>query len=66
VDRLIVLDPSISGPLPGLDLFGTGDDVLRSDVILSVLKGVTEGWGPRIERYLRLGLRLEWTRFRGQ
>lgn len=56
-DRLVILDPSLPGPLPGLDLFGTGDGVLRSDVMLSVLKGVTEGWGPRIERYLRLGLR---------
>lgn len=56
-ERLVLLDPSQPGPLPGLDLFGTGDEVLRSDVILSVLKGVTEGWGPRIERYLRLGLR---------
>jgi hypothetical protein len=56
-ERIVMLDPSLPGPLPGLDLFGMGDDVLRSDVILSVLKGVTEGWGPRIERYLRLGLR---------
>ena len=56
-DRVVVLDPSQLGPIPGLDLFGTGDAVMRSDVILSVIKGVTEGWGPRIERYLRLGLR---------
>ena len=56
-DRVIVLDPAESGPLPGLDLFGGGDPVLRSDVILSVLKGVSESWGPRIERFLALGLR---------
>jgi hypothetical protein len=56
-DRVVVLDPSERGPLPGLDLFGRGDPVLRSDVILSVLKGVSESWGPRIDRYLALGLR---------
>lgn len=56
-DRLVVLDPSRPGALPGLDLFGSGDPVLRSDVILSVLKGTSEGWGPRIDRFLRLGLR---------
>ncbi|HEY4810997.1 MAG TPA: hypothetical protein VIH71_08075 [Solirubrobacteraceae bacterium] len=55
-DKLSVLDLSAPGPVPGLDLFG-GDPVMTSDVILSVLKGVTEGWGPRIERYLRLSLR---------
>lgn len=56
-DRVIVLDPAAPGPVPGLDLFGAGDPVLRSDVILSVLKGVSEGWGPRIQRFLSLGLR---------
>jgi hypothetical protein len=56
-DRIALLDPSAPGPLPGLDLFGSGDPVMRSDVILSVLKGLSDGWGPRIERYLRLGLR---------
>ncbi len=56
-DRVAVLDPAERGPLPGLDLFGGGDPVLRSDVLLSVLKGVSEGWGPRIDRYLALGLR---------
>ncbi len=56
-EKVTVLDPSVPGPVPGLDLFGSGDPVMRSDVILSVLKGVSEGWGPRIERYLRLGLR---------
>ncbi len=56
-NRVIVLDPAEHGPLPGLDLFGGGDPVLRSDTILSVLKGVSESWGPRIDRYLALGLR---------
>ncbi len=56
-DRVVVLDPATDGPLPGLDLFGGGDPVLRSDVILSVLKGISESWGPRIDRFLALGLR---------
>ncbi|HEV7564377.1 MAG TPA: hypothetical protein VGO31_00260 [Microbacteriaceae bacterium] len=56
-DRVTVLDPSAPGPLPGLDLFGTGDPIQRSDVLLSVLRGVSEGWGPRIQRFLALGLR---------
>lgn len=56
-DRIVVLDPAASGPVPGLDLFGAGDADLRSDVILSTLKNVSEGWGPRIDQFLRLGLR---------
>jgi hypothetical protein len=56
-DRVVVLDPAERGALPGLDLFGGGDPVLRSDVILSVLRGLSESWGPRIDRYLGLGLR---------
>lgn len=56
-DRVVVLDPAASGPVPGLDLFGAGDADLRSDVILSTLKNVSEGWGPRIDQFLRLGLR---------
>lgn len=56
-DRVVVLDPAAGGPVPGLDLFGSGDPDLRSEVILSVLRGISEGWGPRIDQYLRLGLR---------
>ena len=56
-DRVVVLDPAAPGPVPGLDLFGAGDPDLRSDVILSTLKNVSEGWGPRIDQFLRLGLR---------
>jgi hypothetical protein len=55
-EKVIVLDVAMPGPIPGLDLFAD-DPVMTSDVILSILKGVTDGWGPRIERYLRLGLR---------
>jgi hypothetical protein len=56
-DRVVVLDPAAPGPVPGLDLFGTGDPDLRTDTILSVLRGISDGWGPRIDAYLRLGLR---------
>ncbi len=56
-DRIVVLDPAAGGPVPGLGLFGSGDPDLRSEVILSVLRGISEGWGPRIDQYLRLGLR---------
>lgn len=53
-----MLDPArTDAGVVGLDLFGEGDPVLRSDVILSVLRGVSEGWGSRIDRYLRIGLR---------
>ena len=51
-DRIVVLDPAAGGPVPGLDLFGAGDPDLRSEVILSVLRGISEGWGPRIDQYL--------------
>jgi hypothetical protein len=55
-EKIIVLDPAAPGPVPGLDLFGVGD-AMRADVILSVLKGVSDGWGPRIQRFLSIGLR---------
>lgn len=56
-DRIVVFDPAASGPVPGLDLFGAGDPDLRSEVMLSALRSISEGWGPRIDQYLRLGLR---------
>lgn len=55
-DRVVLFDPSTPGPAIGLDLFGLGDPYFRSDVILSVLQKLSDGWGPRIENYLRLGL----------
>jgi hypothetical protein len=55
-DRVVVLDP-LADPVIGLDLFGAGNDPsLRSDTILSALKGISDGWGPRIDQFLRLGL----------
>jgi hypothetical protein len=57
-DRVVVLDPAGPGPLPGLDLLGGGDPDLRTDVVLSALKGIyRDAWGVRIDSYLRLGLR---------
>lgn len=56
-DRVVVLDPAAAGSVPGLDLFGTGDAELRSDVLLSVLRNLSAGWGPRIEQFMKLGLR---------
>jgi hypothetical protein len=57
-DRIVVLDPSVSGPVPGLDLLGGGDPDMRTEVVLSALKGIyKDAWGVRIDSYLRLGLR---------
>jgi hypothetical protein len=54
--RVIPISLSQVGPAIGLDLFGGGDPYLRSDAILSALRSISDGWGPRIEQHLRLGL----------
>ena len=57
-DRVVVLDPSAPGPVPGLDLLGSGDPDVRTEVVLSALRGIyKDAWGVRIDGYLRLGLR---------
>ncbi len=57
-ERVVFLDPATSGPMPGLNLFGSGDPDMRADVILSALKGIyKDAWGVRISSYLHLGLR---------
>jgi hypothetical protein len=57
-DRVVVLDPSASGPVPGLDLLGSGDPDVRTEVVLSALRGIyKDAWGVRIDGYLRAGLR---------
>jgi hypothetical protein len=54
---VIVLDCASSGPLPGLQLFGSGDAELAADVVLGVLADLyMDSWGPLSERYLRAGL----------
>jgi hypothetical protein len=57
VDRVVVLEPAVEGRVAGLRLFGAGDPDVRTDVILSVLRGLSESWGPRLDQYMRLGLR---------
>ncbi|HSZ13111.1 MAG TPA: type IV secretion system DNA-binding domain-containing protein [Solirubrobacteraceae bacterium] len=57
-DRIVVLDPSAPGAVPGLDLLGSGDPDTRTEVVLSALKGIyKDAWGVRIDGYLRMGLR---------
>jgi hypothetical protein len=57
-DRVVVLDPAADGPVPGLDLFATGDPDLRSDVVVGALGGIFHNaWGVRSDLYMRLGIR---------
>jgi hypothetical protein len=57
-DRVVVLYPSAPGPAVGLDLLGSGDPDVRTEVVLSALRGIyKDAWGVRIDSYLRLGLR---------
>ncbi|HTD09918.1 MAG TPA: type IV secretion system DNA-binding domain-containing protein [Solirubrobacteraceae bacterium] len=57
-DRIVVLDPSAPGAVPGLDLLGSGDPDTRTEVVLSALRGIyKDAWGVRIDSYLRMGLR---------
>lgn len=56
---VIVLDCASSGPLPGINLFGStaGDPELAADVVLSVFADLfRDSWGVLSERYLRAGL----------
>jgi hypothetical protein len=56
--RVVVLDPSAPGPVPGLDLLGSGDPDVRTEVVLAALRGIyKDAWGVRIDSYLRMGLR---------
>jgi hypothetical protein len=58
VDRVVVIDPFQTGPVPGLDLLGHGDPDMRADTVLAVLKSIyKDAWGVRIDSFLRLGLR---------
>lgn len=58
-NRVVVIDPSDPGPVPGVDLLGAGGDLdLKADAMLSVLHALSrDAWGPRIDSLLRLGLR---------
>ena len=62
-DRLsdvIVLDPGVGGPVPGLRLFGRGaDPQLTADLILGIFADLfKDSWGPLSSRWLRAGLLL--------
>ena len=58
IDDVIVLDPAAGGPVPGLRVFGRGNDPeLAADVVLGVLRDVfRDSWGVRSEAWLRAGL----------
>lgn len=58
LDDVIALDPSASGPVPGLRVFAHGDDPeLAADVVLGVLRDLfRDHWGIRSDQWLRAGL----------
>jgi hypothetical protein len=54
---VIVLDCAVSGPQPGIQLFGSTEAELEADVVLGVLADLfRDSWGPLSERYLRAGV----------
>jgi hypothetical protein len=55
--RIAVIDPSAE-VVPGIDLFAGGDPDLRADALVTTLRSLfRDSWGPRLDSYLRLGLR---------
>jgi hypothetical protein len=57
-DRIVVLDPADSRPVPGVAVFGTGDPDLQTDVLVGALAAMhKDSFGIRSQLYLRLGLR---------
>lgn len=57
-DRIVVIDPADSRPLPALDVLGAGDPDLRADVLLGALSTLFKSsTGIRTETYGRLALR---------
>ena len=56
-ERVVVLDPAHGGPAIGVNMLAGGDPDLRSDVLVSVIRGLFPDWGIRNEIYLRMGLR---------
>jgi hypothetical protein len=56
--RVVVLDPAQSGPVPGVDVFGSGDPELASDVILGAFARIfKDSWGIYSQLYGQLTLR---------
>ena len=57
-DRIVVLDPGDSRPLPGVALLSGGDPDSRADVLTGALKSIFAGaWGVRSDFYGRLAIR---------
>jgi energy-coupling factor transporter ATP-binding protein EcfA2 len=54
---VVVLDPSISGPLPGLKALHADNPELVADLWVGVFRNLfADSWGVRSERYIRLGV----------
>jgi hypothetical protein len=57
-DRIVVLDPGDSRPLPGVSLLSGGDPDSRADILTGTLKSIFAGaWGVRSDFYGRLAIR---------
>jgi hypothetical protein len=57
-DRIVVLDPGDSRPLPGVALLSGGDPDSRADILTGTLKSIFAGaWGVRSDFYGRLAIR---------
>jgi hypothetical protein len=57
-DDVIVLDPGVDLPLPGLRVFAQGSDPeLTADVVLGIFRELfADSWGIRSDKWLRAGL----------
>jgi hypothetical protein len=54
---VIVLDPGLEGPVPGLRVFGGGDPELAGDLVLGMFRSIfIDSWGVRSDKWLRAGL----------
>ena len=57
-ERIVVLDPGDSRPLPGVSLLSGGDPDSRADILTGTLKSIFAGaWGVRSDFYGRLAIR---------
>jgi hypothetical protein len=57
-DRIVVVDPGDSRPLPGVALLAGGDPDSRADILTGTLKSIFAGaWGVRSDFYGRLAIR---------
>ncbi len=57
-ERVVVLDPGDSRPIPGVAMLAGGDPDARADVLTGALKAIfAEVWGVRSDFYGRLGIR---------